>query len=254
MPFPVHPDQVAMLALVVARVAPLVIVAPIFGSRNVPLHLRLLLAVVLGLLVSPLWLNTSAGAFQGAPALVLALAAEAVIGLSLGLAVLIIFHGAELAGRLIGQTGGLVLSDGAGGELPGGAAVPAQLLYLVALAIFVAMGGHRQVVGALLESFQSMPPGSSLMPIRVTAATTNLLAGSFQLAIRTAAPVIIALLMANLAIGVLSRGVPQLNSLFVGFGLNVFIILAALLFSISAMTYLFGNHVESQLQLWQQQL
>jgi flagellar biosynthetic protein FliR len=247
-----HPDQIILLALVLARVAPLVMLAPIFGSRSVPLHVRGLLAVALSIMVAPLQWDAGVGMVGDTPTLWLALATEILTGISLGLAVLVVFHGAELAGRLIGGSSGLVFSDGAGSDLLGPAPVPAQLLYLVALAVFVTIGGHRLVVAALLDSFQSLPPGTGLMPAQLTDTTTQLLAASFQLGVRAAAPVIVALLVANLAIGILSRSMPQLNSFVVGFGFNLFVVLAALCFALAAMAYLFGNHVERFLQIWQQ--
>ncbi|NIL97004.1 MAG: hypothetical protein GTO53_05790 [Planctomycetales bacterium] len=248
------PDQIILLALVLARVAPLVMLVPVFGACCAPWHVRALLAVALSILIAPLQGNAGVGPCNDTPTLVLALATEVLTGISLGLAVLLIFQAAELAGRMIGGSSGLVISQGGGSALLGPAPVPAQLLSLIALAVFVTMGGHRLVITALLDSFQSLPPGAGWRAAELTNTTRQLLAASFQLGVRTAAPVILAVLVANVAVGILSRSVPQLNSLVIGFGLNLFVVLAALGFALAGLAYLFANHVKTFLQIWQQLL
>ncbi|NIP85146.1 MAG: hypothetical protein GTO03_06140 [Planctomycetales bacterium] len=245
-------DGMILLALVVARVAPLVMLAPIFGARSLPLPLSGLLAIVLSLLIAPLQVAGGVVPPPQTGPLLLALASETLTGLSLALAVLVVFQAAELAGRLIAGSSGLVFSDGAADQ-PAGPA-PAQLLTLVALAVFVTTGGHRLVMAALLDSFQALPPGSGLLPADLTDTATQLLAAAFALAVRAAAPVIVAVLVANLAVGVLQRSVPQVNSLVVGLGLNLGVALTGLFLALGAIAYLLGDQIAVFLQIWQQPL
>ena len=82
-----------------------------------------------------------------------------------------------------------VFSPGVDGEMP----LVSNLLYMVTLAIFVAIGGHRLMVGALLETYVAMPIGHATLPDSLAALIPNLLSESFSLAVRGAAPAMIAL-------------------------------------------------------------
>ena len=91
--------------------------------------------------------------------------------------------------------------------------------------IFLAVGGHRAMVSALLDTFQTIPPGSFRYSASMLELIERLLTDAFILAIRLASPALTALLLASLTMGVISRTIPQINVLTIGFAIRVFVAL-----------------------------
>jgi flagellar biosynthetic protein FliR len=126
-------------------------------------------------------------------------------------------------------------------------AVAAQLLYWVALALFLATGGHRLVMSGLLETYQTIPPGGGALPAELVPAMVAILRESFYLAIQAAAPIIAALLMSTLVVGLIGRTLPQLNIMVLGFGLNSMVMVAVMLVSLGGAVWIFQGQVEPAL-------
>jgi flagellar biosynthetic protein FliR len=103
------------------------------------------------------------------------------------------------------------------------------------------------LVGALLETYVAMPIGHATLPGSLAALIPNLLSESFSLAVRGAAPAMIALLLGSVVLGLLSRTLPQLNILSVGMGLNALVMLGALGLSIGAIAWLFQEQLDPAL-------
>ncbi len=204
----------------------MVITAPVFSLPVIPKQLRLMLAAVLALVIAPTQWNAKLALPDNLAAIGAAVGGELLIGLILGLGAAILLAGVQVAGQVIGQMSGLslgdVLSPGSDDEVP----LAANLLYLVALAIFLTIGGHRLLVSALMETYVAVPIGHAALPESLGTLIPNLLSESFSLAVRGAAPAMIALLLSSLVLGLVSRTLPQLNILSLGLGLNALVMLA----------------------------
>lgn len=234
-------DHLLVFCLVLSRVSGLIAIAPIYGSRDVPVRVRGLLAVALALLIAPSQVRHSPESLQTGSDFVIAAAAELVIGLVLGLGMLILLTGIQLAGQMISQLSGMALADVFQPGLDTRMPVISQLLVQVTLAIFLLVGGHRLVMAGLLETFGTVPPGSGMAYRPVVSAVTTLLAQSFILAVRAAAPAMTALLLATLLLGLVSRTMPQINILVVGFGINSMVTLVMILLSLATIAWTFSE-------------
>ena len=148
---------------------------------------------------------------------------EVLIGLTLGVGVLILFSGVQLAGQVIAQMSGLSLADVFNPGFDTSVPLISQFLYMFALAIYVISGGHRILMAGLLGTFSSIPPGAAGLSTSIVDAMSVLVTESFTLGVRAAAPATVALLLATLVMGLISRTLPQLNILAVGFGLNAMV-------------------------------
>lgn len=243
-----YAQQFFVFVLVLTRVSGLVLVAPIFGSRSVPMHVRGFLAVGLSLIVTPLQTQTAVDPANLLELLVL-MGREALLGLALGLAVLILFTGLQLTGQVISQISGMSLADVFNPSYEADVSIFSQLLDLVAIAAFLAIGGHRQVLEALLDTFQARPPGAAEFPLGVAATLSELLGESFVIGVRAAAPVMVALLMSVLILGLISRTLPQLNVIAIGFNLNSLIMLAVLSVCVGAIVGVLVFRVEGMIAL-----
>jgi len=138
-----------------------------------------------------------------------------------------------------------------------------QLLALLSTALFLVIGGHRLLLGGLLDTFSVIPPGGSVALFFGTAGGGSgpgllaplvetilvLITQSFHLAIRAAAPVMTAVLLATLVLGLISRTLPQLNVMVVGFGLNAMITFGVLFLSLGAALLVFQDQVVPTVQI-----
>ncbi|MGH3054525.1 MAG: flagellar biosynthetic protein FliR, partial [Gaiellaceae bacterium] len=90
-----------------------------------------------------------------------------------------------------------------------------QLKSMLALLIYVSVGGHLMLLSALSDSLRTLPPGTALDLARGGHAVMGMVPTLYSCALRAAAPVMITLLLSNLALAVVSRAVPQLNTMMV---------------------------------------
>jgi flagellar biosynthetic protein FliR len=162
---------------------------------------------------------------------------------------MLLFSGIQIAGQIVSQMGGTQLADVINPSFDESVPVHSQILYYVTLAVFVLIGGHRQVMEALIDTFAWMPPGSAAISESVTATMTELLTQSFVLGIRAAAPSMTALLLATLLLALVSRTLPQLNIMMVGFGFNAITVAVMLAASLGAIAWLFQSQLEPTLEL-----
>jgi len=241
--------QLLIFAMVAARVGTLVLIAPLFGSRSLPVQFRAALALVLALVIAPVYWHSSGAPLDSWFSVAMLVSAEILIGLFLALGLLIFFCSLELAGNLVGQVTGVAMPGVSASESGEAQQFPSALLYLVGVVVFFIAGGHRLVMAGLLDTFQTMPPGSGRLPTGLLPTLTVLLDQSFQLAVRIAAPAVLAVLCATLVTGFVSRALPQVNMWTLGYGLNMLTVLAALSLSLGAVTYVFADSIAPLFEL-----
>jgi flagellar biosynthetic protein FliR len=157
------------------------------------------------------------------PLLVLpvALAMEFLIGLVIGLTAAVIVHGVGLAGQVLAMQMGLSLGEAVSPlsdvQVPG----VGQIKSVLALMIYVGVGGHLVLLQGVAASLETLPPGVKISLDEGTALTVSLLGSFYMIALRTAAPAMVALLLTNTAVAITSRAVPQLHAILVLFPVNI---------------------------------
>ncbi|MGE3240362.1 MAG: flagellar biosynthetic protein FliR, partial [Pirellulales bacterium] len=114
-----------------------------------------------------------------------------------------------------------------------------HLFYLLTMAVFVAIGGHRIMLEGVLDTFAWAPPGHAALGESYVDALTSLMTQSFALGVRAAAPLLVALFMSTIVLGLIGRTLPQINIIAVGFGINSFLTLAMTLLSLGAVAWTF---------------
>lgn len=230
-----------VFTLVLTRTSGLVMTAPIFGTQALPRRVRGLMAVAMSLLVTPVFLTTSIPPIANLAEFGRLLANEALVGLLLGLGTNILFSGIQVAGQIVSQLSGLSLADVYSPGFDEDVSIFSNLLYFLTLAVFVAIGGHRMVTQALLETFSALPPGHAALGSNFVDVLVNILAQAFALGIRAAAPLLTALLLANLVLGLISRTLPQINVIAVGFSLNAMLAMGLLFLTVGAAAWTFQD-------------
>lgn len=230
-----------VFTLVLARTGALVMTAPIFGTQSLPRRVRGILAVAMSLLVTPAFLNTSLPAVENTAEYGRMLASEALVGILLGFGMTILFSGLQVAGQIVSQLSGLSLAEVFSPGFDEEVSVFSQIFYFLTMAVFVALGGHRMIAEALLDTFASAPPGHAALGSNFVEVLVNVMTQSFSLGIRAAAPLSIALLMSNLVLGLISRTLPQINVIAVGFSVNSLLALSLLFLSVGAVAWAFQD-------------
>ncbi|MCW2997781.1 MAG: flagellar biosynthetic protein FliR [Solirubrobacterales bacterium] len=224
------PDRVGAFFLVLARVSPLFVLAPLFSSKLVPGRVRGIVAVALAVGLSPV-----AGADVHLPTDQYAFAAllgkELLVGLAFAFALGALFAAVQIAGSfldtMIGFSFGSLVDPVTGNQ----STVIQQLYGLVAVLVFIVIGGDAWVIRGLARTYEIVgllqyPQLNAMVAGAVDAFTQIFLA-----AIQVAGPVILALTLTDAAFGVVSRVVPQLNVFQVGFPAKV--VAGLLLISVS---------------------
>lgn len=221
------PQHWPTFLLVATRLTGLMFTAPLWSMAMLPRMARASLIVVLSALLLPAATQGAVPPSEHVTELVLPFASEMAIGLVIGVTGAVLVQGVALAGEVMAQQTGLGLA-------PTLAPLPdlqesgiAQMATLMALFVYVAVGGHLVLLQALGDSFQALPAGG--MPDlasggRHAAAIAGRL---FGCALAAAAPVMVALLLTNLAIALLARAVPQMNGMLVSFPITISVGLAA---------------------------
>lgn len=241
------------LVLVALRVGGLMLAAPVFSARTVPVRVRTGLLLVLTALLAPLAIAAARGAgslaaLQVTPA---AFATELLVGLAIGFAAALLVGAVETAGDVMTTVMGLsgaTLMDPLGGASTSLLSTFAQLF---AVTVLLALDGHLVMLDALGESLRAVPVGSAADLAAGTAALVGHGSVLFLLGLRFAAPVIAAAMIANVALAVLTRAAPQLNVLSVAFPIQIGIGLMAFVASLAFLaTWMlgWGDHLTGMLE------
>jgi flagellar biosynthetic protein FliR len=226
--------------LVLTRLSGVILTAPLFSSQGAPMQFRALLAVSMAMLVAPLQqAPSSVVAINNLLELLHLMVPEVLVGLLLGLGLNIIFAGIQVAGQIISQMSGMSLADVFSPGFEANVSVFSQLFFFLTMAVFVSMGGHRLIIEAVLETYRWAPPGQVALGDNFVEVLTSILTQSFLLGIRAAAPILTALFLSTIVLGLISRTLPQLNIILVGFNLNALLTLGALFLSIGSVAWTF---------------
>jgi flagellar biosynthetic protein FliR len=208
------PGGANALILVSFRVTGLVLLAPTFSSRQIPMRYRVMLLLLLSALLWPVAWHRAAGtpiaALDITPSNALT---ETVIGMVIGLGVLVTVAGSELAGDLIAMQTGL-----------GGASTLDPVTYqstptvgtffrLVTITLLLSLDMHLVLIDALAATFRVIPLGATVNVANGMKAMAMSAGTLFTIGLRMAAPTMVAILTLNVALGVLSRAAPQLQIL-----------------------------------------
>jgi len=234
------------------RIAGMMLFAPLFGSSRIPRRVRVMLALVLAMSVirglKPVMLpDTLWGLTAG-------IAGEMAFGLAMGMILSFVFIAAQWAGEIIGQQMGFNLSEvfdptfGAQGSIVG------ELYFMLALVVFLTVGGHHAMLLGLRDSFDALP----LLSLGMNEALFDTLISFFQsatvLAVRLAAPMLVTMLVVDLALGLIGKMMPQMNVMAMGLSLRSALGLVVLILGLSLTSDAIGtgllNAMDEVRQAW----
>jgi flagellar biosynthetic protein FliR len=227
--------------LVLARITPLFVVAPLFSSTMIPTQVRTIIAVALSIGMTPIAMH---GQSVPSDPLMIALLfiTNTLTGLGFALAVSVVIAAVTSAGALLDVIAGFSygqlinpMDGSAGGTLT-------NVYSLVGLALFIAIGGDAWMLRGIEHTFVLVPL-TGAPQIRSLATGIDMAAGTiFVSALELAAPALVALLITDVAFGMVSRVMPQLNIFAVGFPLKIGVALLV----VGATLPFFGGFISNQ--------
>jgi flagellar biosynthesis protein FliR len=215
------------LILPLTRVLAVIASAPILSHSSIPKRIKLGLGIVLTLIMIPTLPPIPAFdvfSFQGLWMLI----QQLIIGAAIGFCMRLVFSAIELAGHLMGMTMGLGFASFFDPQTSGQTTAVSQFLVMLAMLIFLSLDGHLLIVTAIENSFISMPIGvevNSVDYMKIVEWGSTIFSAGLLLSL----PVVTALLITNMALGILTKTAPQLNIFGIGFPITIgvgFIILA----------------------------
>lgn len=215
-----------------ARILALLTAAPPFNNQGLNTRTRLMLGLAIALAITPALPKIAA--IDPASGLgLLILAQQLVIGLAMGLAMRLAFTAIDLAGTMISNQMGLGFATAYDPQSAAQTAVISQFLGMLGLLVFLAIDGHLMVIATLGRSFMVLPIGANAIASSSWLNIANAGGLIFSSGVLLSLPVVVALLIANIALGVLGRVAPQLNLMAIGFPITIVLGFSALIVSLS---------------------
>jgi flagellar biosynthetic protein FliR len=235
--------HVTAFFLVLARIAPLFLLAPLFSSKMIPVRVRSVIGVALALGLTGV--ATDGQVIPGEPmAVTLLVVQNALVGLAFALAIGCVYYAIEMAG---------VISDGGSGFSFGSQLNPlsgaqggvlTNLYGLVGTMIFLAIGGDAWTLRGLAKTFKLVPLTRGPRITTLVGGAESVVGTMFTAAVEVAAPLLLALAITDVGLGMVSRVVPQLNVFAVGFPVKV----AVALLVVSASLPFLGGWMTTQIE------
>jgi flagellar biosynthetic protein FliR len=225
MPFddlaPFFPLVVPFL-LVVFRVLGMFSFVAFFSNVAIPGNVK----VLLGLSISFCIFNVvpHSGAIPATlPSLILAIMGEMSVGLLMGMMVALVFNGLQMGAHMVTQQMGLSLAGVYDPMFDQESTAVEQVAFWLGTITFITMGGHAQLINAIVYSYQSVPMGHAVQPEHMLEVGLASLTTSYHVAVKIAAPALVAFFVSHLTLGFIGKSMPQLNVMTMGITVNLMV-------------------------------
>ncbi|MFD1862081.1 flagellar biosynthetic protein FliR [Planococcus chinensis] len=233
------------LLLVLVRITSFFVVAPLFSMKGVPNHLKLGLAAFLALIA---WSSLETGEPIPLDVYYVGMVIkEFAVGIALGFTAALVLYTVQIAGAFIDFQMGFaiasVMDPQTGTQVP----IIGHFKYILALLFLLTVDGHHMMLDGLMRSLQVFPVGTLEVAAEfgdIAQFVTNLFTDMFLIALQIALPIVGALFLVDVALGILAKTVPQLNIFAVGFPLKIFTGFVLLMFSMPIFFYILQSLFE----------
>lgn len=226
----VLPALAAAFMLAFARVGAMVMLLPGLGETNIPVNIKLAIALLLTLIILPLHRDAYHVDMGSLTPLLVLMIHEIVIGIVLGATARVTLSALQVAGAVIAQQMGLGFATSVDPTTQGQQGVLiGNFLTLLGITLLFATDTHHLVIAALSESYTIFAPGELMQSGDVAALATRAFTAAFKIGMQLSAPFLVFGLVFNIGLGVLARLMPQMQVYFVGVPLSIlagFLILA----------------------------
>jgi flagellar biosynthetic protein FliR len=227
------PALAAAFMLVFARIGAMVMLLPGLGEANIPVRIKLAIALLLTLIILPLHRADYHVDMGSLAPLLFMMFYEIIVGIVLGATARVTLAALQVAGSVIAQQLGLGFATSVDPTTQGTQGILiGNFLTLLGVSMLFATDTHHLVIAALNDSYAIFPPGEPIPSGDVAALATRAFAAAFKIGAQLAAPFLVFGLVFNIGLGVLARLMPQMQVYFVGVPLSIltgFLILAVVI-------------------------
>jgi len=242
------PALAVTFILMFARLGTMTMFMPGIGERGIPTRIRLVIALMLTLVMLPIYRgNYPTVPMANFGPIVALLVQEAIVGAVLGMTARLTLSALEVAGATIANQMGLGFATAVDPNQGQQGMMIGNLLAMLGVALIFATDMHHLAIGALDYSYTLFKPGEFMPASDVTQLMLSVVAGAFKIGVQLAAPFLVFGLLFNLGLGLLARLMPQLQVFFLGLPISIMVGFGMLAAFLGAVMLGFLGHLETVL-------
>lgn len=234
--------------LVLFRVMGLFAFVPVFSNAAIPTNVKALLGLAITLCIFPIVPRTQPPA--DLIGITLAIMGELSVGLLLGITTNLVFTGVQLGAHMLSQQMGLSMAAIYDPMFDEQSTAIEQLAFWLTFVAFLAIGGHREVINALVYSYQAVPMGTGIPAETLLETAMASVYAAFRTAVQIGVPALSAFFLATLGMGFVARTMPQINLMTTGIYMNLLIGFSMILWGLSS----WAQTADSAWALWLKQM
>ena len=235
--------QIEIYSIIFFRVSGIIFMMPFFGSENVPRLVRIGLSLVITAVLVPTLNIDSVVLPESLVSYVVVLFKELLVGMALGYIAMLIFHGIQFAGGLVGFQMGLRIGNVIDPMSEEQISVIGTVQNLLAVLIYVSLFWDHFLFKAMAASFSVIPIAGVVLEGPMATELIRMTGQVFVIALKMGAPLLAALFLADVALGFIARTAPQINVFIIGFPVKVGLGILLLGISLPFFTYVFTKLV-----------
>ncbi|GAG21736.1 unnamed protein product, partial [marine sediment metagenome] len=225
------------------RITGIVILMPFFGSDNVPRLVKIGLSLMITMILVPTLDISKVALPEDLLSYTVMIGREMLVGMVLGFISMIIFHGIQFAGDLLGFQMGLRIGNIIDPMSEEQISVIGSMQNLLAVLIYIGMSWDHFLFKAMAASFQVIPVSGVVFQEQLIWELLRMSAAIFVISIKMGAPILAALFLADVSLGFIARTAPQINVFIIGFPVKVGLGIFLLGVSMPFFAYVFGKLV-----------
>ncbi len=233
--------EVIRFAVVLMRVAGIMVFAPLFNSMSIPIQAKIVIALMCTMILAPAMPLGQIPEDFGLTSLFACAVSQIMFGMTLGLVATFIFAGLQFAGQLISFQLGFaivnIIDPTSEVQMP----VFSFLQDYIGLILFMLLGGHHWFFLAVSDSFSYLPVMGMTLKGGVVQEVIHLSSHILVAGVQIAGPIIAVTVIADIVLGIIGRAAPQINILIVGMPLKTLVGFSCLSFSFYFMPHLLGK-------------
>lgn len=237
-PFDMLLNNIELFLLIFVRMTGLFVTAPIFGRRNMPVYFKIGFAFTAALLMANVIKVDHIIDTDNFMIYALYVIKEFMVGLVIGYIAYAVFTSIYIAGQIIDMQIGFgmvnVMDPLSNIQVP----ITANLYFILAMIIFLVTNGHHMLIKALYQSFTLLPLGSAIIGPSMVDDTIGVFQEMFSIGFKIAAPIVAAVVITDVVLGIISKTIPQMNVFILGMPLKILIGIIIIMITIPAFIYI----------------
>ena len=237
--------QLLLFVLVLVRMSAFVTTWPVFGVENVTPQVKVLFALLFAMMIYPTLKFSPDQVNDVQKSMVMMTAKEAVIGAIMGSLARFFFFAFQIAGELVSISVGLSSAQMFNPALGGQVSAIEQFYLIFASLFYLSVNGHHFLLSGLVDSFRLVPVSAVLMKTGQLKDIALFVQQIAEIGLKFSAPVMVAILVVNLVLGVIGKTVPQMNVLVTSFPINILVGFVILSLTLPLMIDQMGGFLET---------